>query len=73
MNISSNAQVVERWQAPDGTWWFLVEYKKSDVINVITTILQRTQASYPQVNIQQVSQILDRIFSRINKAMVVND
>jgi len=26
----SGARPIKRWQAPDGTWWFLVEFKKSD-------------------------------------------
>jgi hypothetical protein len=38
MNLAQ-ARTIQRWQAPDGTWWCLVEYRKADAVNAVNDIL----------------------------------
>jgi hypothetical protein len=55
----SGARPIKRWQAPDGTWWFLVEMKKSDARNQMASILGNQEAAFAQFKAQQALQMLD--------------
>ena len=55
----SGARPIKRWQAADGTWWYLVEYKKSDAKNTVASILGDQEAAFAQFKAQQALQMLD--------------
>jgi hypothetical protein len=38
----------QRWKAPDGTWWYLVEYKKADAARAATGIIDNEAARYAE-------------------------
>jgi len=56
----SGARPVQRWQAPDGTWWYLVEYKKSDAKNAVASILNNQEAAFAEFKAQQALDMLDK-------------
>ncbi|MDR0289743.1 MAG: LPP20 family lipoprotein [Treponema sp.] len=55
----SGARPIKRWQAPDGTWWFLVEFKKSDARSTVASIMGNQEAAFAQFKAQQALQMLD--------------
>ena len=69
----SGARPIKRWQAPDGTWWDLVEMKKSDARNQLASIIGNEQATYAQFKSQQALQMLDAQLAKSEKPLQVND
>jgi len=69
----SGARPIKRWQAPDGTWWYLVEMKKSDAKNQVSSILRNEEASYAQFKTQQALQMLDAQLAKNEKPLQVDN
>jgi hypothetical protein len=69
----SGARPIERWEAPDGTWWFLVEYKKSDARNAIASLLGNEEAAFAQFKAQQALQMMDAQLAKNEKPLQVNN
>jgi hypothetical protein len=55
----SGAVPLKKWKANDGTWWFLVQMKKADAKNTVSSILRNEEAQYAQFKTQQALQMLD--------------
>jgi len=55
----SGARPIQRWEAPDGTWWYLVSYRKTDARNAVASILGNEEAAYAQFKAQQALLYLD--------------
>ena len=68
----SGAKPIKRWEAPDGTWWYLVEYKKSEAKSAIASILNNEEALYAQFKAQQALGILDAKLSKNEKPQRVD-
>jgi hypothetical protein len=62
MNVSG-ARVIQRWKAPDGTWWYLVEMKKADAMGDIASILGNQEAAFAQFKTQQALAIMDSLLA----------
>jgi len=69
----SGARPIKRWEAPDGTWWFLVEFKKSDAKNTVASILGNQEAAFAQFKAQQALDMLDSQLSKQEKGYQVNN
>jgi hypothetical protein len=69
----SGARPIKRWEAPDGTWWYLVEYKKSDAKRDIASILGNEEAAFAQFKAQQALQMLDAQLAKNEKPMQVSE
>jgi hypothetical protein len=69
----SGARPVKRWKAPDGTWWYLVEYKKSDAKKTVAGILVNEEAAYAQFKSQQALQMMDAQFAKNEKPLQVDN
>jgi len=69
----SGARPIKRWQAPDGTWWFLVEYKKSDARSAVAGILNNQAAQYAEFKAQQALSFLDAQLKQNERPMQVNE
>jgi len=69
----SGARAIKRWQAPDGTWWYLVEYKKSDAKTSVESILGNQQAAFAQFKAQQALDMLDSQLAKQEKPLTVNN
>jgi hypothetical protein len=55
----SGAQPLQKWKAPDGTWWFLVQYKKSDARNEVSAIFDSESARYAEFKKDEALRMLD--------------
>jgi hypothetical protein len=69
----SGARPVKRWEAPDGTWWYLVEFKKSDARSSVASILGNEEAAFAQFKAQQALQMLDAQLAKNEKPVQVNN
>jgi uncharacterized protein YcfL len=69
----SGARPIERWEAPDGTWWFLVEYRKSDARNVMASILGNEEAAYAQFKARQALDMMDAQLAKNEKPLRVDN
>jgi hypothetical protein len=64
---------IKRWQGPDGTWWFLVEYRKSEAKALITSMLGNDEAAYSSFLAKQADEYLDYQLSKQQKPVVVSE
>jgi len=69
----SGARPIKRWQAPDGTWWYLVELKKSDARNKVASILGNEEAAFAQFKAKQALDILDAKLAKSEKPVQVDN
>jgi hypothetical protein len=69
----SGARPIKRWQAPDGTWWYLVEMKKSDVKSTVAGILGNQEAAFAQFKAQQALDMLDAQLAKNEKPVQVDN
>ena len=72
MNVSG-ATPIKRWRAPDGTWWYLVEYKKSDARNSVASIINNQEAAFAQFKASQALDMLDAQLARSEQPIQVNN
>jgi hypothetical protein len=68
----SGASVIKKWKAPDGTWWYLVQYKTSDAKAAVTSILGNQEAQYAQFKAKQALDILDAQLAKKEKPAQVD-
>ena len=68
----SGAQPIKRWEAPDGTWWYLVEYKKSNARTAVASILENEEAAFAQFKAQQALEMLDRQLGKQERPLRVD-
>jgi len=69
----SGAVPIKRWQAQDGTWWFLVEYNKANARREIASILNNEEAAFAQFKAQQALQMLDKQLAKNEKPIQVSE
>jgi predicted small lipoprotein YifL len=69
----SGARPIKRWQAPDGTWWYLVELKKSDAKKTVASILGNEEAAYAQFKTKQALDMLDAQLAKSEKPVQVDN
>jgi len=69
----SGARPIKRWQAPDGTWWYLVEFKKSDAKSAVASILGNQEAAFAQFKAQQALDMLDAQLAKQDKPLSVDN
>ena len=69
----SGARPIKRWQAPDGAWWYLVEYSKSNAKAAVASILGNEEAAFAQFKAQQALGILDQQLAKSEKPVVVSE
>jgi hypothetical protein len=69
----SGAVPIKKWEAKDGTWWFLVEYKKSDARRAVNSILGNEEAAFAQFKAQQALQLMDAQLAKNEKPLQVSE
>lgn len=69
----SGARPIKRWQAPDGTWWFLVEMSKTNAKDQVASILGNQEAAFAQFKTQQALDMLDAQLAKQEKPEQVNE
>jgi hypothetical protein len=69
----SGARPIKKWKASDGTWWYLVELKKSDAKAKIASILGNEEAQYAQFKAKQALEYMDKQLAKQEKAIQVDN
>jgi hypothetical protein len=69
----SGAQIIQRWKASDGTWWYLVQLNKSDALAAISRIIDRESASFAEFKTQQALSYLDAQIAKNEKPLQVDN
>jgi hypothetical protein len=69
----SGARPIQRWKAPDGTWWYLVDLKKSDALAAISSIIDRESAAFAEFKTQQALAYLDAQIAKTEKPLQVDN
>jgi hypothetical protein len=67
----NGARPIQRWQAPDGTWWYLVEYKKSDAKTALAPIFTSEEARYAEFKANEALRLLDDQLAKREKPVPV--
>jgi len=66
----SGALPVNRWQAADSTWWYLAEYKKSELKTALTIIFESMQNDFPQYDYRDILKCLDNALAVNNRPVI---
>ncbi|MDR2740337.1 MAG: LPP20 family lipoprotein [Treponema sp.] len=60
-----------RWKAPDGTYWYRVEYKISDAKTALAPVFTSEEAKYAEFKAQEALRMLDAQLSKNEKPIPV--
>jgi hypothetical protein len=60
----TGAKPIKKWKAPDGTWWFLVEYKKADAAKQAADIFATEAEQYAEFKTDQALEMMDAQLSK---------
>jgi hypothetical protein len=69
----NGARPIKRWKAPDGTWWFLVEYKVSDAKAAISNVFNSEAAQFAEFKSDEALRLLDAQLAKSGKAIPVSE
>jgi hypothetical protein len=67
----NGARPIQRWQAPDGTWWYLVEYKISDAKAALAPVFTSEEARYAEFKADEALRMLDSQLAKQEKPVPV--
>jgi hypothetical protein len=69
----NGARPIKRWKAPDGTWWYLVEYKISDARAAMNDVFNSEAAQFAEFKADQALQMLDAQLAKSEKPTPVTE
>jgi hypothetical protein len=69
----NGARPIKRWKAPDGTWWFLVEYKVSDAKAAMSTVFNSEAARFAEFKADEALRLLDARLAEGGKPVPVSE
>ena len=69
----SGAQPIQRWKAPDGTWWYLVQYAKPDAKRDIAAIFDSEAARYAEFKANEALRMMDSHLSKTEAPLQVRN
>jgi hypothetical protein len=69
----NGARPIQRWQAPDGAWWYLVEYKISDARTALAPMFTSEEARYAEFKAEEALRMLDDQLAKQEKPVPVYD
>jgi hypothetical protein len=69
----NGARPVKRWKAPDGTWWYLVEYKLSDAKAALSNVIDSEAARFAEFKAEEALKMLDAQLAKNEKPIAVNN
>jgi hypothetical protein len=67
----NGTQPDKRWKAPNGTWWYRVEYKVSDAKSALAPLFTSEEASYAEFKADEALRMLDSQLAKPEKAIPV--
>jgi hypothetical protein len=69
----NGARLNQRWKAPDGTWWYRVEYKISDALAALNPVFSSEEAKYAEFKANEALKMLDAQLAKKDKPIPVNE
>jgi hypothetical protein len=63
----SGATPIKRWKAPDGTWWYLVQYGKSDAARTVADVIDNEAARYAEFKALDALKMMDAELAKSNE------
>jgi hypothetical protein len=69
----NGARPIKRWKAPDGTWWYLMEYKVSDAIAAMNNVFDNEAARYADFKADEALRMLDAQLAKSEKPVPVSE
>ena len=67
---------LKRWEAPDGAWWFLLSYSKTDAQKAVTELINNTvdseAARYAEFKADEALRMLDAQLAKNTKPELVD-
>jgi hypothetical protein len=69
----NGARPIRRWQAPDGAWWYLVEYKLSDAKAALAPLFTSEEALYAEFKADEALKLLDDHLAKKEKPVPVSE
>jgi hypothetical protein len=69
----NGARPIKQWKAPDGTWWFLVEYKISDAKAALSSVIDSEAARYAEFKANDALRMLDAQLAKNEKPLAVQN
>jgi hypothetical protein len=69
----NGSRPIQRWKAPDGTYWSLVEYKISDAKAALAPMFTSEEARYAEFKADEALRMLDAQLAKREKPVQVSD
>ncbi|GHV17716.1 hypothetical protein FACS189493_5840 [Spirochaetia bacterium] len=69
----NGSRPIKRWKAPDGTWWYLVEYRISDARAALGNIIDSEAARFAEFKADEALRILDAELAKSERPALVNE
>jgi hypothetical protein len=69
----NGARPIQRWKAPDNTWWYLVEYKISDAKAAMSAVFDSEAARYTEFKAEEALRMLDAQLAKNEKPVPVSE
>jgi hypothetical protein len=69
----NGARPIKRWKAPDGTWWYLVEYRVSDAKAAMSTVFNSEAARFAEFKADEALRMLDAELAKSERPVPVSE
>jgi hypothetical protein len=69
----NGARPIQRWKSPEGTWWYLVEYKISDAKAALGSVIDSEAARFAEFKADDALRMLDAQLAKNEKPVAVNE
>ncbi|MDR2078180.1 MAG: LPP20 family lipoprotein [Treponema sp.] len=67
----NGARPIRRWKAPDGTWWYMVEYNAADAKTALAPVFTSEEARYAEFKAEEALRMMDAQLSKNEKPIPV--
>ncbi|GHT82511.1 hypothetical protein FACS1894137_01530 [Spirochaetia bacterium] len=68
----NGSKPIQRWKAPDGTWWYLVEYNKAEAQAALSKVFDSEAARYAEFKTGEALKMLDTQLAKNEKPELVS-
>jgi hypothetical protein len=62
-----------RWKAPNGSWWYRLEYSKIDARSALSHLFDEEAEKFPEFNVTTAMQLLEIQLARIDIPLQTNE
>ncbi|MDR0584607.1 MAG: LPP20 family lipoprotein [Treponema sp.] len=69
----NGARPIKRWKAPDGTWWYLTEYRISDAKAALSAVFDSEAAQFAEFKADEALRMLDTQLAKNEKPEPVTE